>query len=239
MIAMVPKEEPHAYEMACARTVMSVGSAHRGMPACSAPARKSAVRTSPTTSPSAHASSSTKHGSSTSFMPAIHASIASETLRMPWASTSASVTSQPAADAHTSALIESHSLSIDTSDSGTRLSAGIARTLDAPSSSMPAKVVTTMVPKGSSALMARSFVPGFGESGSFASSSGARVGGCGSPSAAPQVGPSADCVGDEVVPTEPRLAGAGGALTCAIGPASRPEKSKMGTRASSSTGKKR
>eukprot|EP00965_Chrysotila_dentata_P121722 4023883-Pleurochrysis_carterae.AAC.2 len=104
--------------------------------------------------------------------------------------------------------------------------------------------------------MARSFVPGFGESGSFASSSGARVGGCGSarerfttrahrcgastpPSAAPQVGPSADCVGDEVVPTEPRLAGAGGALTCAIGPASRPEKSKMGTRASSSTGKKR
>eukprot|EP00966_Prymnesium_polylepis_P091753 2123888-Prymnesium_polylepis.1 len=73
---MVPNEEPHAYEMVYARIDTSDGSDQAGSPSVSALARKSAVFTCAITSPSAHASSSTNMGSSTSFMPSTHAATA-------------------------------------------------------------------------------------------------------------------------------------------------------------------
>mmetsp|Transcript_60227 Transcript_60227/g.138171 ORF Transcript_60227/g.138171 Transcript_60227/m.138171 type:complete len:240 (-) Transcript_60227:737-1456(-) len=214
------------------------------------------------TDPSAQARSSTKHGSSTSLSPSIQAPIASLSVSSLWARTSASVTSHPTAEDHTRALIESHSLSMETSVSAGRDSSGMARTLEAPSRSMPAKVATMMEPKGSNALTARNFVPGLGSSGptggdGSALSSTAASDSSAAPPASASASTSAAAFAAASSLSAPKLSSTGmaasrsmaaaagadgvgsGGGSDAIGPTSRPVASRIGSSASSKTGKKR
>mmetsp|Transcript_9279 Transcript_9279/g.23101 ORF Transcript_9279/g.23101 Transcript_9279/m.23101 type:complete len:217 (-) Transcript_9279:757-1407(-) len=216
MMPIVPNEEPHAYEMTWASTATSAGRDQRGSPSVSARARKSAVCTCEITSPRAHASSSTNIGSSTSFIPSTHACTASSSDSTPWLITSPIDTSHPAADDHTSAFTESEADSTFTRLISGRLSSGYARIFATPSYSMPPNVPSAMVPKGSSAFIARYGTPFFGARGPSS---------LGSTSAAEWIA---------------RLAGGcSGRAYRAIGPRSLPDASKMGTSSSRRTGRKR
>ena len=117
IMPIVPNEEPHAYDIAWARREMREGSDHFGSEPCSAEERKSAAFALPITSPKAHANSNTIIGAITSFIPSIHASIASVRSNIDCDSTRAIETNQPIVLAQINAAIESDSPSIDTCSS--------------------------------------------------------------------------------------------------------------------------
>ena len=149
--------------MACASREIRAGNAHLGREPCSALERKSAAFALPITSPNAQANSNTIIGAMTSFIPSIHASIASVRSRMLWESTNPIETNQPIVDAQINAAIESLSPSMLTIVNGAVGS--LSRNLRAPSMSMPPNVAKAMQPKGSKALIARCGTPAFGANG--------------------------------------------------------------------------
>mmetsp|Transcript_1616 Transcript_1616/g.3696 ORF Transcript_1616/g.3696 Transcript_1616/m.3696 type:complete len:221 (+) Transcript_1616:782-1444(+) len=197
---------------------ISAGSDHAGSPACSEVAMNSAVPTSRMTSPSAHASSSTSVGSSTSLMPLVQASIASDKESSRCERTSVSEVSQPATEPHSNAVTESAKRSALTRLAAGRPSAGSAPMCARPPITIPRKDAPITMPKGSSALTARSGVPGVGSSAPGASASSSRA----SSAAA-----------------SPSSAAAARASAARIGPKSLPEAALSTTKASTESGKKR
>mmetsp|Transcript_11177 Transcript_11177/g.37048 ORF Transcript_11177/g.37048 Transcript_11177/m.37048 type:complete len:231 (-) Transcript_11177:727-1419(-) len=202
------------------RSATRVGRDQRGRPARSDVARKVAVPRSAMTAPRAQASSKTTVGSRTSFRPSPHADMASPRLSICCTSTSARLTSHPAADAQMSAVMESLCDKMETRESGGRAEACMACTFAAPSTIIPPNVTATMVPNGTRALTGRSRVPGLGSSGPPAvSTTTSEALGCGV------------------------ARGRRGAVDLNSGrergPMSLPEKTVMGTSASMKRGKKR
>ena len=182
-------------------------------------------------------------------MPSSHASIASSRSSTRWQSTSPIDTSHPIVLAQMSAAIESLSPSIATSvRAGASPSAALARSLTAPSRSMPPKVASAIVPKGSSALIARCGTPALGASGpspkaSSAASSSAAVASTTSAASAATSSPLAGgAEGSSIDAGEASMAFGGlasGRAYEAIGPMSLRVKSSSGMSANIRSGKKR
>mmetsp|Transcript_22020 Transcript_22020/g.31962 ORF Transcript_22020/g.31962 Transcript_22020/m.31962 type:complete len:229 (-) Transcript_22020:578-1264(-) len=226
---MVPKLDPQAKDVAKHKTETRAGSKGADTyPEVRVEERNSAVPTSDTTCPRAQASTKTNWGSSTSFIPSIHASITSPRLRNPCAVTRMVDTRKPPADAQSSALTESQLLnrSITLGDTGWSWG-GRARRAEAPSASMPAMVATITKVKGSTALIQRRGVPALGSSGP------------GSGTGPASTSKGSFPVGFELGGVEASAAATTFCSASTSGPNSRPSSTLSTTMASSNSGKKR
>mmetsp|Transcript_9126 Transcript_9126/g.28542 ORF Transcript_9126/g.28542 Transcript_9126/m.28542 type:complete len:253 (-) Transcript_9126:626-1384(-) len=173
---------------------------------------KSAVPAAPIIPPSAQASASTMMGSTTSFMPSTTVAMAVSRSRIFCLSNNANAAAQPSVEPQSNANTElpaaSACITVAT------LPGVAAATARRPSITIPPSVAATIVPNGTSALAARSGVPG---EGSMGPRSGA--------------GPSSFTA----------AAGAASLATTAsrMGPKSRPDATVAATNARSAIGKKR